>query len=203
MKLFKKISCVLLIFIASCSYKTYDSLKVDYSKLSFDEVLEKVNEINKIYCNYEKKAKILLKNDYINREFKGIIKNDCTNLYVNILGPFNRRILSVKVINNVIYVDDKDNLDKGVKALMEKDDLRDMLEIFKIPNTLPDKTFAFHSLGDYYLFSKKDKKIFVNDRLLIYMIENGESYIKYEYNNNEIAGMIYKDNKSFLKIRFL
>lgn len=203
MKLFKKISCVLLIFIASCSYKTYDSLKVDYSKLSFDEVLEKVNEINKIYCNYEKKAKILLKNDYINREFKGIIKNDCTNLYVNILGPFNRRILSVKVIDNVIYVDDKDNLDKGVKALMEKDDLRDMLEIFKIPNTLPDKTFAFHSLGDYYLFSKKDKKIFVNDRLLIYMIENGESYIKYEYNNNEIVGMIYKDNKSFLKIRFL
>ena len=37
------------------------------------------------------------------------------------------------------------------------------------------------------------------------MIETGENYIKYEYNNknNEIVGMIYNDNKSFLKIRFL
>jgi hypothetical protein len=88
--------------------------------------------------------------------------------------------------------------------LLEKDSLKDLLDIFKIPNLLPDKKFAFHVLGDYYLFSKKDKKVFINDRLLIYMIENGNNYIRYEYNNdNKVNEIIYKDNKSYLKIKFL
>jgi hypothetical protein len=204
MKLFKKISLVLVILIVSCSYRQPGSVKVDYSNLSKDEILQKVNEFNKTYCNYEKKARIMLKNEYINREFKGLIRNDCNNLYVNVLGPFNRRVLAVRVVNNVIYLDEKDKLDKGIKALLEKDSLKDLLNIFKIPNLLPDKKFAFHVLGDYYLFSKKDKKVFINDRLLIYMIENGNNYIRYEYNNdNKVNEIIYKDNKSYLKIKFL
>ena len=203
MKLFKRISFVLLLILASCSYRQHDVLKADYSKLSKDEILIKVKEKNKTYCNYEKKAKIFLKNDYINREFKGIIKNDCENLYVNVLGPFNRRVLSVRVVDNVIYVDEKDDLDKGIKALMEKDDLKDMLEIFKIPNLLPDKKFSFYVLGDHYLFSKNDKKVFANNNLLIYLIEDDEKYIKYEYNNDKINGITYKDKKTLLKIKFL
>jgi len=203
MKLFKRISFVLLLILASCSYRPHGDLKADYSKFSKDEILIRVKEINKAYCNYDKKAKIFLKNDYINREFKGIIKNDCENLYVNVLGPFNRRVLSVRVVDNVIYVDEKDNLDKGIKALMEKDDLKDILEIFTIPNLLPDNQYSFHVLGDYYLFSKNNKKIFVNENLLIYLIEDDENYIKYDYNNDKVEEITYKDKKSFLKIKFL
>ena len=203
MRLFRKISFILIILIASCSYRQ-PGLKVNYSNLSKGEILVKVGELNRIYCNYEKKARIILKNEYINREFKGLIRNDCSNLYVNVLGPFNRRVLSVRVVNNVIYVDEKDKLDKGIKALLEKENLRDLLDIFKIPNVLPDKKFTFHALGDYYLFSNNDKKVFINDKLLIYMIENGSNYIRYEYSNdNEVNEIIYKDDKSLLKIKFL
>jgi hypothetical protein len=203
MKFLKKISFIIFILITACTYRPYSPQKVDYSALSKEEILQKVKELNKTYCNYKEKAKIYVKNDYINREFKGIIQNDCANLYLNVLGPFNRRVLSVRVVNNVIYVDEKDNLDKGIKALLEKNDLKDMLEIFKIPNLLPDKTFSFYNFGSYYLFSKKDKKVFINDQLLIYMIENNDYYIKYEYAKNKVSDIIYKDKKSFLKIKFL
>lgn len=204
MRFFRKISFILIILIASCSYRQPGSLKIDYSDLSKDEILLKVGEINRTYCNYEKKAKITLKNEYINEEFKGLIRNDCTNLYVDVLGPFNRRVLSVRVVNNVIYVDEEDKLDKRIKALLEKENLRDLLDIFKIPNVVPDRKFTFYILGDYYLFSNNDKKVFVNDKLLIYMIENGNNYIRYEYNNdNKVTEIIYKDSKSLLKIKFL
>ena len=80
---------------------------------------------------------------------------------------------------------------------------KDILEIFTIPNLLPDNQYSFHVLGDYYLFSKNNKKIFVNENLLIYLIEDDENYIKYDYNNDKVEEITYKDKKSFLKIKFL
>ena len=54
MKLFKRISFVLLLILASCSYRPHGDLKADYSKFSKDEILIRVKEINKAYCNYDK-----------------------------------------------------------------------------------------------------------------------------------------------------
>ncbi|MDY6820114.1 MAG: hypothetical protein SVN78_00650 [Deferribacterota bacterium] len=204
MRLLTKNSYIIFItLLISCYHNNTSFLKRDYNNLDNSGIRPKVLSLNKPICSYRKKAKVILKNNVVNEEFNAIIVNNCRNITLNILGLFNRTAMTIKVVDDRIFVEGDKDLEKALGTLIDDKHIREIVKIFTIPMLLPDESYRLINLGDNYLFSKNNEKIYVNNNYLIYMIELDEGYIHYNYNNNILDRIVYKNNEIFLTVDFI
>jgi len=172
------------------------------------QIIDKVIKNNVVSCLYRRNVAISLKNNYhgYRYKFRGLLDSRCEEGFiVNILGAFNQVVAKVIVEpENVMVINNKRNVSTSrIYSYLERENIGELIDLLSFPYILPDKSYRVSKLKGGYLLAKDKTKITVNSQYNIVKIGVDGKKISYQYRNNNINRISYKDINSEVNVDFL
>jgi hypothetical protein len=102
-----------------------------------------------------------------------------------VLGAFNQPVLILKGDNDNITIikSDMENVEDYLR-FFEGDNLRKILTLLNYPLIFPDSTYSMKIAGDFFVFIKGDRNIYVNRLYRIVRIKEKGFEVQYEYDKD-------------------
>jgi hypothetical protein len=169
------------IFLISCSkhIPVNDSFDSKY-------ILEKILAENLPVCNLNKRGVFFYEDRFNKVKFKGALIKDCENNFsLSVLGAFNQPVLILKGDNDNITIikSDVENVEDYLR-FFEGNNLRKILNLLNYPLIFPDSTYSMKIAGDFFVFIKGDRNIYVNRLYRIVRIKEKGFEVQYEYDKD-------------------
>ncbi len=174
---------------------------------SFDKttVLQLVLKNNPYICQIKSKGIFYFENKISRVKFKGYLKKNCNDEFIlNVLGALNQPTYKAVYKNGKvdIFKNDK-NVNRDVKAFSDEE-IKLLVSILHWPLVIPDDTYEFISLENRYLFKKYPYEIFVDKiTFKIIQIKREKESIEYEFRNDKLKMLHYKNLPLELKVKFI